>query len=382
MFEMVDRDSLDGRLKRLLQLSLGYPGMVSLYFRVGSEFAEARSIRPRLRALLDQPRSVLDTRDLSREESEALRSAIEALTGLEKEVGSHPGRAAVIFESEEAEEHTRLLISDAVWDVGVAGRRPYIRPLVSAVESLRNVAALVVESRSADLIVDALNRPSKPQTFRGKYPRKSNRAGWFALDERRNQQRAREARRKLIDQVVRQLASEERRRSLDSIYLAGQEKVTNEFAKRMPENLGDKCFQIVVDTHTATPADILSQVLMAEQRRTRLAAEKLWEEVTAEATPVREGVVGVAAVAEAANRGAVRKLLISGTDPVSGWECSLCWAVQVHEGDCRLCGAPLVEAFDVLDSITHQVLNTGGQVSQLTAPIKDSKLRTVAVVRY
>lgn len=377
----VDRTDLRRHLERLLKVSSASPTILSVYVNVGTGFDETRSIHPRLHGLLAQPREVAAKPGLSHVQSQSLKRAIETAQSLETDIVSEAGRGVALFESEMMDEHTRLSLSGTVWDFGATGPRPFLRPLVASLESLRNVATVLVDSRTIGVGLDVMSTAPEQFVIRGRYGRKSNRGGWYALEERRTRQKAEDRRLKLYRKAAEHLARSDRIDTIDAVYVLGQAKGTRQFVDQLGADLRDRSFEIVADTHTATDATILSAIREAESQVTTSISEELWAKVCREDVPQRTGVAGIRATANAVNRGAVDQLMIAGTGSVAGWECPSCWASFVDTGRCTLCHHALVPTWDILDSMVHGVLDSGGNVVQLRSEA-DGETRCLATLRF
>ena len=380
MFPIADRDTLDRQIERLLKVADETPSILSVYLNVGTEFAETNHASSSLSQILQRSRQTVLSSDWPSSSTDALLTEIGESAKLRDLIVSHRGRGVVLFESTHLEEHTRLAVPTAVWDIAVAGRRPYIRPLATARESLRNVVAIIVESRRASLIFDVLNRPTRSE-IHGDYPRKSNRGGWYGLDERRNQERARKERITLLDEVNERLKFSYGTAALDAIYVFGQRPITNELVTRSHVSFRPIMHQVGADTHTVTEARIIDMVTSRDEATRETEAQTVWTSIVREGAPQRHAVAGTRATAWAVNRGAVEHLMINGTDPSAGWECPKCWGIHLESGNCETCGTDLVDTFDLLDSMTHEVLAAGGRVTQLFVP-DTPRLRVAASLRF
>lgn len=141
--------------------------------------------------------------------------------------------------------------------------------------------------------------------------------------------------------------------------LGGHAYETANFLRAKPGPLRERyAGDFVADPHTLNPARVreLSSATIARWRTTRE------RRLLAELRDSSSGATGLPACVAAANRGAVRLLVVPEEEIVPGFACSGCGRLALTAGPCLRCGIPLTPAADIVEELVVGVIQHGGDV--------------------
>jgi hypothetical protein len=356
--------------------------VLSVYLDLSPERIERRSINPRLRHLLDPIRKLAASGELNHHSSMSLRAGanrvLEMAPRFEKLLGS--GVAVFLCEGLGLEE--QLTLPRGVWDCAVAGPTLYLRPLRALLDQFRNVAAVVLDSRSAEIVLYYIGEELHREVIEVEELRKSNLAGWYALEEYRNRLHAEEVRHHLFRDVAERLRRLSRDFGVELVFAGGQSEVTQALLPFLDPKVRAMTETFVIDLHTLTPAVLATRIAQLEEIYERREESGMVDEVYALFEAGDLAAVGVERVLRAANRHAIADLFVHDGAGMEGSLCPFCGALSPRTEACPQCGKETKDIPDLLEALTRAVVDASGTVEHVMAPTRLAEDLVAARLRF
>jgi hypothetical protein len=341
--------------------------VVSVYLNLFPERLEKRSLLPRMRDLMHPLEALAQSGELDHDASQGLHADIQRVFELSDGLAMILDPAAAVFVSGAIGLERQIILPSRIWDVAVAGPRPYLRPLEAVLDEYRRVATVVIDARLAEIFVNHMGETLAHEIIEAEELRKSNLAGWHGLEEYRHRQHAEEERHRLFRQVAERLRVLARRPGIDLIFIGGQRETTLALLPFLDHRLQDISQTFVTDVNTLTPAVLRKTVADLEQDYERGEEAGMVEEVYAMAAEGDMAVVGLDRVLMAANRHAIGQLFIHDGVWSEGSSCPSCGALSPPVDRCTTCGAPTEKVGDVFEALVAAVVEAGGSVEHVMA---------------
>lgn len=373
---------IDDVVESLRTLESPSAPIVSVYLNLFPERVEKRSLLPRIRYLMRPLEELAESGELDHHAGQQLHTDIHRVFELSDGLTMVLDAAAGIFVSSAIGLEKEIILPSRVWDVAVAGPRPYLRPLEAVLDEYRQVATVVIDSRMAEIFVDHMGETLAHEIIEAEVLRKSNLAGWYGLDEYRHRQHAEEERHRLFRQVAERLRVLAHRPGIDLVFVGGQRETTMAFLPFLDERLQAICQTFVTDIHTLTPAVLRKTVADLEADYERGEEARMVEEVYALAAEGDMAVMGTDRVLMAANRHAVSQLLINDGVRAEGSYCPSCGALSGSIGMCGVCGAQTIWLEDVFEALVRLVIEAGGSVEHVMAETELAQDQVAARLRF
>jgi hypothetical protein len=344
--------------------------VISLYLNVPVDLAEQRGLLTRARDLIrgaagDQ----VTAADL-----EAIGRAITA-NGQE-----WLGRTMAIFACAELGLFEVISLPGPVSDQAVIAAKPYIRPLLAAVQRNPPYQVAVIDTKHAWLLGVADDEVDTLAERTGREVPSTRFAGWYGLEAYRMEQRIMELSRKHYKDtitVLEQLSS-------PPLVLGGQETQVSRFTAMLPAPVRDRVAgRFSLDLQTATPARVreLAGPVIADWEQASEA--QLVNDVLGE-PPGTSVVTDLAGCLAAVRSRAVSQLVLPDDEVVPGCACDDCGALGLTltpgDGSCD-CPDPAASCRavpDVLDELTSQALDGGSEVTA----VRDAPFTAAARLRF
>jgi hypothetical protein len=246
---------------------------------------------------------------------------------------------------------------------------PHIRPLLAVLQRSPDYLIAIVDRRHSWLLsvagdqVETIARHEEPTA------RSLGFGGWSGPQAHRAQRRSAE----LGDRHYRNLAAmlEDRQVAGDSrpLVVAGDADCVMQFVHLLPQSVaGVVAGSLTADARTLTRAEareladpVISRWI--DQRVQQLAAEML------AIAPAGRAASGLTACLTAVSSGAADLLLIPDEGLVPGFACERCGALTMTGSDCPDWGTAARPVADLLEEMAAQVLDDGGQVIAVRAPL-------------
>jgi Bacterial archaeo-eukaryotic release factor family 10 len=360
---------------KLRSLQVAEESVLSLYLNVGSDPAGLRELPARVDGLLAAVRGTAPSgaeptvrppdRDVARE--------LAVVRGRE-----WLGHTVAIFVCGE------LRLADAVRlrcpqpERAVLARRPYLRPLLAALQRCPAYRIAVIDRQQAWLLAVTGDKVETLARTAGPAVRGTGYGGWYGLETGRTQRRVT----RLVSHHYRQLAADIDR----TVRVGGQQPLVigghaGNIKHLLAELSGDVrqsyagCF--AADPHSLTPARAseLAGPVMA-----RWAAEHEQAAVSqiTLAGPDDRTTVGLAGCLPAVSGGAVQMLLVADEPMAPGFCCSRCGALSLMGVDCPDWGVAAWPVPDLLEEMALRTVDDGGQV----IAVREAPFAVAARLRY
>ncbi len=250
-------------------------------------------------------------------------------------------------------------------DLAVTGARPYLRPLLAALQRNPPYQVAVLDARQAwvlgidDDAIDTLAQRTGPGVPSTGF------AGWYGLEAYRMQQRAIQQARQHYRDTAGILED-----SAKPLVIGGHEMQISQFLTIMPPSVRQRIAgTFSLDLRTATPArvrELASPVIAswAESTEAQLVSEVLSE------PPGSSVTTSLADCVTAVRARAVSQLVLADDEVVPGSACDACGALAIggigaigETTGCDCADAGFRPVPDLLDELTSQALDGGSEVS-------------------
>jgi len=341
--------------------------ILSVYVNLYPERLERRSMAPRMHGILGPMTNLAESGELDHNASMSLRSSIDRVMSQTTSLETRLDPSVALFVCDDVDLDERLPLPRRVWDCAVAGPAPYVRPLQAILDEFRKVAAVVLDSRRAEITVFHIGKTLGHQVVEGEELRKSNLAGWHGLDEYRNRQHAEEARHHLFREVGDRLNRLRRDDGVELVLIGGQHETTQAALAFLDRDTQRISQTFVTDVHMLTPHLLAKTVAEVETEYECEQEHRQVDEIYALATAGGLAVVGVDRVLREASRNAVSELLVHDGVSIKGVICTRCSALFRSGFTCRSCGGKTDEVSDLFEAVTRAVIDTGGTVEHVMA---------------
>lgn len=339
------------------------PAVISVYLTVPLDIAEHRGLPTRARELVKAALADLPEQGQAQAREADLEAIAQAVTTHSRDWLAH---TAAIFACADLGLFEVVPLPGALAELAVVADRPYVRPLLAAIQRNPSYRAAIVDTRNAwvlniseDQIETVAERtdPGVPS---------SGFSGWWGLEAHRIQQRIMTLSKQHFKDTVAILertANGERR----PLVLGGHEPELSQFLGTLPRTVRrDVVGSVSVDLQTVTPGrmrELAAPVVArwAEESEAQLVEDVLGEPPSTSVTTDLDGCMA------AAKSRAVAQLVLIDDQMVPGFACDVCGALSVKETRCD-CPEP-TPAYravpDVLGELANRTLDGGGEVTSV-----------------
>lgn len=373
---------LEEELNRLMRLESPTLPILSVYLDLSPERIERRSINPRLRDLLDPIEKLATSGELDHDASMSLRAGINRVLEMAPRFETLLGSSLAVFVCDGVKLEEHLTMPRGAWDCAAAGPTPYLRPLRAVLDQFRKVAAVVLDSRTAEIDLYYMGEALHREVIEVEELRKSKLAGWYALEEYRHRLHAEEVRHHLFREVAEQLNRFRRDFGVELVLVGGQSKVTGALLSFLDPKLRAMTETFVIDLHTLTPPILATRVAELEEMFELREESSMVDEVYALFDAGDMGAVGVEDVLQAANHHAISDLLVHDSAAMEGSLCLECGALQARAKVCLECGGPTEALPDLFEALARAVAEAGGSVEHVMAPTRLAEDLVAARLRF
>jgi len=257
----------------------------------------------------------------------------------------------------------------------VLAARPYVRPLLAAVQRCPDYRAAIIDREHAWVLSVSGDRVETVGRQVDQGPRSPGFGGWYGLQARRVQQRIIQLGRHHYRDAAAILA---RAAPGEPLVIGGHGDSIAGLLQALPSAAREAfAGSFHADPHTLTDARVreLAAPIVGDwvARRER----KLSQEVLGEA-PGRLAAVGLPACMAAVNERAVACLLVPDEGVIGGFACGNCGALSADGGGCPDCGRTGRAVPDLLEEMAQRTLDDHGQVTV----IRDAPFSVAAKLRF
>jgi peptide chain release factor subunit 1 len=367
---------------KLRNLRASAPAVLSVYLPVPLDLAEHRGLPARARELIRS--AVARERDACG--ARAREADLEAVVGAVSS-RSHDwlGRTAAIFACAEIGLFEVAPLPGHLTEHAVIASRPYIRPLLAAIQRHPAYRAALVDAKHAWILNIAGEMIETVAERTGPGVRSAGFAGWYGLEGYRIQQKIMELSKQHFRDTISILERPADGGNLPLV-LGGHEDEISQFVTALPPTVKQQVAgTFKVDLQTATPGrvrELAGPVIASWSQRSE---QQLVRDVLNQ--PPRVSVTtGLDGCLEASRARAVAQLILPDDQTAPGFACDICGELSTSENGCD-CPDPAGACRavpDLLDELADRTLDAGGLVTAVGNPpfTVAARLRfPVAVVR-
>jgi hypothetical protein len=332
------------------------PAVLSLFLTVPLDPAGLRSLPVRANELIAAAAGAAGvTGHVAEEDRGAMRQRLE--TGSRNWLG----RTVAMFACADIGLFEAFPLPCCLPERAMLGTRPYIRPLLVALQRCPAYRVAVVDRQHAwlfEVTDDGIQTTSAPVAagVRG-----SGFGGWYGLETYHVQQRVIELSRRHYRDTAALIEQDMRRGRPEPLVIGGHEDgIRQLLASLSPSAREAFAGSFVADTHALTPARVREAAgpLIASwgERRTRRLADELSD------MPPALAAVGLPACLAAVNAAAVETLIVPDDGMVPGFECGRCGALGADADGCPDGRAAARPVPDLIEEMVARTLADGGHV--------------------
>jgi hypothetical protein len=350
---------------KLRTMRAATPSVLSIYLNVPVDIAEHRGLPIRARELIKAAAaSAPESSGTEVHESDA-ESIVRAVDMRSDEWLGH---TIAIFACSDLGMFETIPLPGFLPEQGVAAARPYIRPLLAAIQRNPAYRAAIIDIRHAWVFNIDDERIEAVAERTGAAIPSTGFAGWYGLESYRIQQRIMTLTRqhyKDTISILERTANGERR----PLVLGGHQNEINQFLGSLPLAVKDSVAgSFNVDLQIMTPGKVRELAAPVVSRWEERSEGSAVSEVMSE--PNGTATTSLTSCLEAARSGAIGQLILADDLMVPGYACDDCGALGIGDGECD-CPEPdggQRAVPDVLDELANQTLDGGGQVTSVRNP--------------
>jgi Bacterial archaeo-eukaryotic release factor family 10 len=353
-------------IEKLRSIRAPQASVLSLYLPVPLDPAGLRGLPALAGDLIDAAGAAASQRGAATRVA-ADREAVRALV----ETGQREwlGHTVAIFACAQLGLLEAMPLPGPLTGLGVISTRPYVRPLLMAVERSPGYLVVIVDRQHAWLFsvtgdtVETIARRKAPAVRSPGY------GGWYGLQAHRVQQRAIQLARRHYRDVAVILGSQALAGDFPPLVIGGHEESIGQLLRVLPP----RARQAYAGSFTADPQSMPAAVArdLADQviDRWAIRRERKMTAAVLDAAASGRGAIGLPGCLTAVNAGAADLLLLPETGMVPGFGCDRCGRLMLAGEDCPDQGAAARPVPDLLEEMAAAVLGHGGQVVTIrTAP--------------
>ncbi len=346
--------------------------VLSVYLNVDQSQAANlnRGFTAALKAQLRQIEQQLDDDKLRREFAEDAQRVVQTVAAYQPRA-----RGLAIFCDASRDFFWRRELSIGVENHARWDERPYLRPLIEALDEYERYAVVLVSREQARLFTVYLGEIeehreifSENKIKRIKSPGNENARSQINIQRRDGEHAQRHMR-----EVAEALEEFAARRPFDRLIVAGPHEVTREF-----QGLLSKRMQSLVVSSLALPIEATEQQVLTETRRIEESVERAAEsamvaDLITRAAKDAQAVLGAVPVLEALRMGRIMKLVYAHGHTCPGRQCTNCESLFAGEvQSCPYCGGNVREVPDVVSRLVDRVVDSGGGAENVRGAAADA----------
>lgn len=347
--------------------------IISLYLNVPVDVADHRGMLTRARELIKGAADTRPARPPAVSETE-IGSVIDAV-----DAGSPDwlGHTVAVFACAEIGLFEAMPLPGNTDDLAVLAARPYLRPLLATQQRNPAHEVAVIDAKHAWLLAISDGEIATLAERTGTALPSPAFAGWYGLEAYRIQHKMIKLARQHYRDTIG-LLSRTRDASGCPLVLGGHEMQINQFLTLLPPAVRQRVAgSFNVDLQTATPARVRELAAPVIARWTESAEAQLVDEVLSE-PPDTSVTTSLADCVQAVRSRAVSQLVLADGQMVPGCACEDCGAIGIGDAGCDCPDGACRPVPDVLDELSSQALDAGGEV----AAVRDAPFTAAARLRF
>jgi peptide subunit release factor 1 (eRF1) len=330
----------------------------------------AAALKAQLRSIEHQ----LDDEKLRREFADDAQRVVQTIASYEPR-----GRGLAIFCDASNTFFWKRELSIGVENEVRWDERPYVRPLIEALDEYERYAIVLTGREQARLFTVYLGEIeehreifSETKIKHIKSPGNTN-ARSQANIQRKDDGHAQHHLKLVAEELERFSA----RRPFDRLLLAGPREVTSEFQGLLSKRMQALVVATVPMAVEAMERDVLTETLRIEEGVERTKESAVVEELITRAAKGVQAVMGVGPALEAHRLGSILRVVYAHAHNAPGGQCNNCASLFAGNGKtCEYCGGAVRGVPDVISRLVDQVVNSGGAAEDVRGPAADA-LRAV-----
>jgi hypothetical protein len=347
--------------------------VISIYLNVPVDIAEHRGLLTRTRELIKSGADT-GTREQPAVSEKDISSIIDVV-----DAGSLDwlGHTLAIFACGELGLFEALPMPGSADDLAVLAARPYLRPLLATLQRNPAHQVAVIDVKHAWVLAISDGEIATLAQRTGTTVPSPAFAGWFGLEAYRIQHKMMKLARQHYHDTIG-LLSRTRDSSGRPLVLGGHEMQINQFLTLLPPNIRQRVAgSFNVDLQTATPARVRELAAPVIARWTESAEAQLVDEMLSE-PPGTTVTTRLADCVKAVRSRAVSQLVLTDGKMIPGCACDECGALGIGDAGCDCLDQACQPVPDVLDELSSQALDGGGEV----AAVRDAPFTAAARLRF
>lgn len=347
--------------------------VISIYINVPVDIAEHRGMLTRTRELIKGAADKRPREQSGVSETE-IASIIDAI-----DAGSLDwlGHTVAIFACAELGLFEAMTMPGRADDLAVVAARPYLRPLLATLQRNPAHQVAVIDAKHAWVLAISDDEIATLAEWTGMALPSPGFAGWYGLEAYRVQHKMIKLARQHYRNTIG-LLSRTGDGSTHPLVLGGHEMQINQFVTLLPPAVRQRVAgSFNVDLQTATPARVRELAAPVIARWTESAEAQLVGEMLSE-PPDTAVTTSLADCVKAVRSRAVSQLVLADGQMIPGCACADCGALGIGDAGCDCPDHACQPVPDVLDELSGQALDGGGEV----AAVRDAPFTAAARLRF
>lgn len=347
--------------------------VISIYLNVPVDIADHRGLLTRARELIKGAADAWPRGQPAISETE-INSIIDAIDASSLDWLGH---TVAIFACAELGLYRAMTLPGSAGDLAMLAARPYLRPLLATLQRNPAHQVAVIDAKHAWLLAISDDEIATLAERTGMALPSPAFAGWYGLEAYRIQHKMIKLARQHYRDTIG-LLSQASDSSSHPLVLGGHEMQINQFLTLLPPAVRQRVAGTFnVDLQTATPARVRGLAAPVIARWTESAEAQLVEEMLSE-PPDTTVTTSLTDCVKAVRSRAVSQLVLTDGELVPGCACDTCGAVGIGEAGCDCPDQACQPVPDVLDELSSQALDAGGDV----AAVRDAPFTAAARLRF
>jgi peptide subunit release factor 1 (eRF1) len=256
--------------------------------------------------------------------------------------------------------------NDVRWD-----DRPYVRPLIDALDEYERYAVVLIGREQARLFTVYLGEIEEHRDMFSenklkhiKSPGNTN-ARSQANIQRKDEGHAQHHMKAVAEELERFAV----RRPFDRLLLAGQHDVTREFQGLLSKHMQSLVVSAVPLAPEAAEHEVLAETQRIEEGVERERESAIVEDLVTRAAKGTQAAMGIGPVLEALHMGRIMRLVYVHGLTTPGGQCAKCESLFTGNAEsCAYCGGEARGVPDVISRLVDRVVDSGGAAEDVRGP--------------
>lgn len=256
------------------------------------------------------------------------------------------------------------------WD-----ERPYIRPLIDALDEYERYAVVLIGREQSRLFTVYLGEIEEHREFLSeskikhiKSPGNANARSQMNI-QRKDDGHVQHQMKAVSEELERFAA----RLRFDRLILAGPHEITREFQALLSKRMQSLVVASVPMPTEAAEHEVLAETLRVEEGVERARESVIVDDLIARAAKGTQAVMGAGPTMEALRLGSILRLVYAHGHTAPGRQCTNCSSLFADGVEsCTFCGGGVRDVSDVVSRVVDRVVDSGGAVENVRGPAADT----------